>query len=136
MSQKFVRSLDTQGKEVSQSLMPHQQNPPEGPPPNYPQQAHYDAGPAGADPRGFGNFGSPPPQQQYGPGPGPYQQGGPGPYGPPQQGYYQQQPMYYQQAPPQQGGYYGNRPSGGAGEGICAGILGALACCCCLDFLF
>ncbi|TKA73979.1 hypothetical protein B0A55_05575 [Friedmanniomyces simplex] len=126
-------------------------NPPQGPPPSYPPQAHYDAGPAalsqGDDPRGFGGYGSPPPPQQYG-SPAPY---GPGPYGPPQQqgfgygpGPYQQQgqPMYYQQQQPYgqpgyppPGGQYDHR-GGGAGEGICAGILGAFACCCCLDMLF
>ncbi|KAK8206570.1 hypothetical protein M8818_004403 [Zalaria obscura] len=125
--------------------------PPTGPPPSYPQQpapAHYDAGPANAsyynqlsDPRAQqGYYGSPAPQG-YG-SPAPYQQGpyGPpqqqgyqqGPYGPPQQQgmYYQQQPMY---AP--QGGYYQQQQRGSSGEGICAGIMGALACCCCLDLL-
>ncbi|KAK3051412.1 hypothetical protein LTR09_007435 [Extremus antarcticus] len=112
---------------------------PDGPPPVYPQQAHYDAGPV--DPRGQsqGYYGSPPPQQYGQPAPyqqGPYQQG---PYGQPAPGYgpqYQQQPMYYQQQPPM--GYHDDRRGGGmgAGGGICAGIMGALACCCCLDVLF
>jgi hypothetical protein len=116
---------------------------PEGPPPSYPPQA-YDAGPYQQ-------------QQQYG-SPAP-PMGGPGPYGPPpaqndyyggqQQGYnqppmqYQQQPMYPQQGYPQQQGYppqgqyVDDRGRGGSsGSGICAGIMGALACCCCLDCLF
>jgi len=123
---------------------------PEGPPPSYPPQA-YDAGPYQQP----GAYGSPAPPM-----------GGPGPYGPPpngnqdyyggaggpQQGYnqppmqYQQQPMYPQQGYPQQGyppqgyppqGQYENdRGRGSSGSGICAGIMGALACCCCLDCLF
>jgi hypothetical protein len=71
--------------------------------------------------------------------------------GPPPQGYYGQQgPMYYQQQGPPQGYYADNRgqygpggygyqqPYGGgsAAEGVCAGLLGALACCCCLELLF
>jgi hypothetical protein len=110
---------------------------PEGPPPSYPPQA-YDAGPYQQP-----GYGSPAPPM-----------GGPGPYGPPpggqqdyyggqQQGYnqppmqYQQQPMYPQQGyPPPQGQYQDNRRGGSSGSGICAGIMGALACCCCLDCLF
>ena len=111
-------------------------NAPQGPPPSYiqqPQQA-YDGS---NDPRAQQNYyGSPAPQQQYG-SPAPYQQGGypqgqyqQGPYGPPPP----QQGMYYQQQPyGPQGGYYDNRGSG-AGSGLCAGLMGALACCCCLDF--
>ncbi|KAK0335736.1 hypothetical protein LTR91_019359 [Friedmanniomyces endolithicus] len=123
-------------------------NPPQGPPPSYPPQAHYDAGPAPlsqGDPRAFGGYGSPLPQPQESSFQAPY---GAGPYGgpPQQQGYgpgpYQQQgqPMYYQQQQQQQPygypppGQYGGR-GGGAGEGICAGLLGGLACCCCLDML-
>ncbi|RMY21389.1 hypothetical protein D0867_03385 [Hortaea werneckii] len=127
---------------------------PQGPPPGYiaspPPAMHYD------DPRGMemGGYGSPaPPGHPYGP-PAPYGSSpglyGPGPYGPPMQppGPYGQpppgQPMYYQQPPPggpyggpPPGGYYdGSSRRGGTGEGICAGILGALACCCCLDFIF
>ncbi|KAK5168793.1 uncharacterized protein LTR77_006102 [Saxophila tyrrhenica] len=72
------------------------QKAPEGPPPGYPQQAHFDAGPV--DPRSQNYYGSPPPQQYGSPSPygqpGPYQQG---PYGPPPgPGYgpqYQQQPI-------------------------------------------
>lgn len=77
-----------------------------------------------------------PPQQGYygGQPQGGYYGGPPGP----QQGYYGQpgpQGMYYQQQPVQ--GYYADRPGGsGSGGGICAGILGALACCCCLDMMF
>ncbi|MCJ1477478.1 hypothetical protein MMC13_006150 [Lambiella insularis] len=82
------------------------------------------------------------------------------PYGPPQpyygnnvgpmQGYGQPQGMYYGQPQGygygggygggygQQGGYYQDQRGyggGNAAEGICAGLFGALACCCCLDFL-
>ena len=108
---------------------------PDGPPPSYPPQA-YDAGPYQQP----GGYGSPPPM------------GGPGPYGPPpgqqdyyggqQQGYnqppmqYQQQPMYPQQGYPSQGQYQDDRGRGSSSSGICAGIMGALACCCCLDCLF
>lgn len=104
--------------------------------PSYPQQAAQGSAQdfygGQGDPRGQqGYYGSPPPQQQYGgyPQQGGYQQG---PYGPPQG----QQPMYYQQQGPYppQGGYQGQKNSGGGG--ICAGILGALACCCCLDAIF
>ncbi|KAK3724351.1 hypothetical protein LTR37_000975 [Vermiconidia calcicola] len=103
---------------------------PDGPPPTYPQQAHYDAGPV--DPRSQGYYGSPPPPNQYG-SPAPYQQGyGPppgGPYGPgPQYGgpYQQPPPMGYQQQPPM--GYYDQRGGrgAGAGGGICAGIMSGL----------
>ncbi|KAF2770392.1 LCM-domain-containing protein [Teratosphaeria nubilosa] len=133
-------------KEDQDAAMDTKYEPPAGPPPSYPQPA-YDAGPAaerGAAAQPY--YASPPPQQgQYG-APAPYQQQQPyqnvpgyppqqQPYG--QQPYgqpgYGQQPMGYypQQQPPP--GAYGGR-GGGAGEGICAGILGALACCCCLDF--
>ncbi|KAI9808859.1 MAG: hypothetical protein M1827_007182 [Pycnora praestabilis] len=123
---------------------------PQGAPPQYPAQTyqqpqHLDAGPMyppNPSP-------SPGPYYQSGP-PGPYdgqrqgygapQQG----YGPPQQGYYgggppQQQGMYYQQQPGQYGppGAYGGGAGGrgaGVGEGLCAGLLGLTACCCCLDF--
>ncbi|KAI4184907.1 MAG: hypothetical protein L6R41_004433 [Letrouitia leprolyta] len=106
-------------------------------PPQYPAQTHLDAGP----------YNPPPNQDYYGQNSNQaqsyYQQG------PPQQGYYGQQPpqpgygppqqgMYYQQqGPPPQGYYADDRGRGsGAGGGLCAGLLGALACCCCLDFLF
>ncbi|KAK4982537.1 hypothetical protein LTR66_009225 [Elasticomyces elasticus] len=126
---------------------------PEGPPPKYPQQppqAHYDAGPAnasyynGGDPRAQqGYYGSPAPQQYGSPAPfnqGPYgppqqqYQQGPGPYGGPQQGMQYQQQGPYGAQPGYQNGGRGGRYSGS--EGICAGIAGALACCCCLDCLF
>ena len=123
---------------------------PSGPPPTYPQQAHYDARPY--DSRGPA---SPPPQNQI----VPYQQyegyGGPGwQYGPPGQYGYPQQP--YNQGwggGPPPGGYYGGPPPGGMGyypqqpfgyeqpgphnstSGLFAGLLGLMACCCCLDFL-
>jgi len=136
--------------------------PPEGPPPSYPQPVHQDAGPYNSpgspfqgDPRGnngnyYGSpvpqnegYGSPTPQGYYGP-PAQYNGGGQGGfgYGGPQQ----QGPMQYQQQgygggyggpgyAPQ--GYYANQRGGpgGAGEGICAGLLAAMACCCCLDIL-
>ncbi|MCJ1439079.1 epithelial splicing regulatory protein [Xylographa pallens] len=112
-----------------------------------------------ADPRSGPQYpGSPAPNGQYGP-PQPYygnnnnnNGGGPMAVGP---GYGQPQGMYYGQPQQQQymyggppggggyggyggqgGGYYDQRGhGGGAGEGICAGLVGALACCCCLDFL-
>jgi len=108
---------------------------PDMPPPSYPAQ---DAGPY--YPPQQGGYGSPPPPM-----------GGPGPYGPPpgqdyyggQQAPYQQQPMQYQQQPmyqqqgyPPPGQYQDDRGRGSSGSGICAGIMGALACCCCLDCLF
>ncbi|KAL8666157.1 MAG: hypothetical protein Q9202_001664 [Teloschistes flavicans] len=108
----------------------------DAPPPQYPPQTHLDAGPYNAPPANQDYYGG---NQQT----QPYNQ-----QGPPQQGYYgqqqpgygppQQQGMYYQQGPPPQG-YYDDgrgRGSGGAGGGLCAGLLGAMACCCCLDFLF
>ncbi|MCJ1449167.1 MAG: hypothetical protein MMC23_009686 [Stictis urceolatum] len=127
--------------------------------PSYtPSQAHL-------DPRGEGNYNSPHPGGFQSPMPpqGYNSYHSAGPYGPPvpQQGYYgppgPQQGMYY--GPPQggpgsygpygpgpQGPYYGGPGQGyrgygqyerdrGAGEGVCAGIFGALACCCCLDLL-
>ncbi|KAI4731820.1 hypothetical protein E4T49_00094 [Aureobasidium sp. EXF-10728] len=89
----------------------------------YPPQQGY-ASPTPDPNRGF----MPPGQQQgYPPQGYPQQQGYP-----PQQG----QPMYYQQQgyPPPQG-YVQQQQGSGAG-GICAGVLSALACCCCLDILF
>lgn len=115
--------------------------PPDGAPPQYPNQVHHDAGPyyppnsASPGPGQFPQQGLYQNEGYYGPPQGAYQQG---PwqqqqqyYGPPQQ------QMYYQQGPPP-GGYYDDRGRGGGGAagGICAGLLGALACCCCLDFLF
>ncbi|EEP82308.1 predicted protein [Uncinocarpus reesii 1704] len=94
-------------------------------PPAYPAPAHTgNYPPQGAAQDFYGGQ-----QPQY----PPQQQG----YYPPQQGY-PQQGMYYgpqggQQ--PQQGYYVDDRRSG-MGTGICAGILGALACCCCLDIIF
>ena len=95
-------------------------------------------------------YGSPPPQGYYGgpgpmPGPmmmqpggtyyGPPQPGGPGGYGP--QGQWAAAPGGY--GPPQGGGMYyqdrGYYERRDGKEGICAGIFGALACCCCLDAL-
>ncbi|EKV08928.1 UV-induced protein uvi15 [Penicillium digitatum] len=122
-------------------------NKPTSPPPSYPAQVH-NAGPyhqqqPGQSPGAANDYYGGQPQQQ---GYYPPQQG----YGQPQQnqqGYYPQgqQPMYYspqQQVqgypPQQQQGYYADargRSDGGAG-GICAGIMAAMACCCCLDILF
>ncbi|KAK4498476.1 hypothetical protein PRZ48_011134 [Zasmidium cellare] len=107
---------------------------PTGPPPGYPQQpqqAHYDAGPAG-DPRGAadGYYGSPPPGQYGQPmyGQQPYGQPGYPPQGyPPQGGPYQQQPMMYQQGPPP-GAYDDQRGAAGGGAGgCCRGLDSALS---------
>jgi hypothetical protein len=114
-------------------------------PPSYPQPAHHDAGP-------YYGPGAPP-QQSFSPAPGQNMYGPPQQYGPPgsQQGYYgsgppppggyygggpgPQQQMNY--GPPMQGGpgYYqgGQKPNGIARGGFCAALIGALACCCCLD---
>ncbi|RDI79774.1 hypothetical protein Vi05172_g10285 [Venturia inaequalis] len=93
----------------------------QAPPPQYPQQAHYDAGPAqpynnqqGAAADYYGGQQQQQPQQQQ-----QYQQGGYPQQGhyPPQQGYpqQQQQGMYYQQQP--QGGYYGDSRGGRGNTG-------------------
>ncbi|OJJ50037.1 hypothetical protein ASPZODRAFT_128627 [Penicilliopsis zonata CBS 506.65] len=120
---------------------------PEGAPPSYPQPIHdpnaYQGTPVNSPPPGqeYYNQNGYYPPNQYGqpqPGYGPPQPG----YGPPQ-GYGAPPPqgMYYQQQgyPPPQQGYYaddrGDRGMG-AGGGICAGIMAAMACCCCLDILF
>ncbi|GAW20147.1 hypothetical protein ANO14919_096440 [Xylariales sp. No.14919] len=108
--------------------------------PQAPQAAYHQQQPYGGDPNYPG----------YAPGPnmGYYQQQQqqPGGYPPQQQGgYYPPQgPGYY---PPQQGGYYppqggyyqqqDNRGFAGGATGGCLGaLLGAFACCCCLDLLF
>jgi len=145
--------------------MSNKYNPPSGPPPTYPPQIHHDAGPYYESQHGPGSpppsgspyntnnqqvgpynaraqdyqvqgyYGGPEQEQVYSenqPPPGGY-------YGAPQGGYYNQPqgPMYYQQQPP--AGYYANNrgygQGGSAAEGMCAGLLGALACCCCLDML-
>ncbi|EER26686.1 hypothetical protein D8B26_002913 [Coccidioides posadasii str. Silveira] len=97
------------------------------PPPAYPPPAHtgnYPPQGASQDYYGGQQPQYPPPQQGY--------------YPPPQQGY-PQQGMYYgppqQGYPPPQGQYVEDRRKD-MGTGICAGILGALACCCCLDIIF
>ena len=97
--------------------------------PNYPPQSYQ--GPGSPPPQGGyyeqdrGYYNGPPQGMNYGP-PGPQyggpQYGQPGPY---QQGPYPQQPMYVE-----------DRRGGGTAGGICAGLAGALACCCCLDCLF
>ncbi|KAI0899698.1 hypothetical protein F4806DRAFT_453576 [Annulohypoxylon nitens] len=83
--------------------------------------------------------GYPPQQPGYGPPPnmGYYQQGPP-PQGQYQGGYYgppQGQQGYYQQGYPPQGQYQHQQSSSGA-DGCLGVLLGALACCCCLDCLF
>lgn len=124
-------------------------------PPSYPKPVHQDAGPyhgpGSPPPQNFSPAPSGAPHQQY------YQQGGAQQdyygNGPPAGGYYgggpQHQMIYGPQHQMNYGpqtqhvgpGYYPNnighgRKSGGMGGGICAGIMGALACCCCLDFIF
>ncbi|KAI0393183.1 hypothetical protein F5Y17DRAFT_459178 [Xylariaceae sp. FL0594] len=110
----------------------------DAPPPSYnqggpqPPQAAYHQQSYG-DPNQYPGGYAPTPNMSY--------QQQQGPYGPPQQGGYyppqQQQGPY----PPQQGGYY--PPQGGyyqeqdrGGSGCMGALLGALACCCCLDILF
>jgi hypothetical protein len=123
--------------------------PPTGPPPAQPPQVHHDAGPYYPPQDGMTDNRGPasnyPPQNSngyYGPpqgwNQGPPPQGGPWPpqgqqpyayYGAPQQG------MYYQQGPPV--GYVDDgRGRSSGGSGFCGALLGALACCCCLDMLF
>ncbi|KAL9055630.1 MAG: hypothetical protein Q9162_003440 [Coniocarpon cinnabarinum] len=103
-------------------------------------------------------YGSPEPIQSAHPAGfyGPYSQPQPQDWQQAQRGGFYPQPYYYPQAQPmygppgqpmmygpQPGGpYYGQPPPGqygtrrsGAGEGIFAGLLAALAACCCLDFL-
>ncbi|KAI9736692.1 MAG: hypothetical protein M1834_000896 [Cirrosporium novae-zelandiae] len=131
---------------------PNAQNYNNGPSPS-PSPAPYGP-PAVINDPSKGPYGAPVPydqqqQQQYPQGPPPQ-----GYYGQPPQGqegmYYGQQQQPYGQQPPygqQQpyggqpyGGYYGQQEQrqrgNGATDGLCAGLLGALACCCCLDFLF
>lgn len=59
-------------------------------------------------------------------------------YQPPPQGYPPQQGAYYQQGGyPQQGYYQQPQQQSSSGRDGCLGALvGALACCCCLDILF
>ncbi|KAI1658524.1 hypothetical protein F4813DRAFT_51805 [Daldinia decipiens] len=95
------------------------------PPPQAPQ-ASYQQGPYGAPQQPYYqqqpgmNYGQPPPQGGY----------PAGPYPPQQQGYYQQ-PGY---AP--QGQYQNQQQQGDSRDGCLGMLLGALACCCCLDCLF
>ncbi|KAJ5575341.1 hypothetical protein N7450_009240 [Penicillium hetheringtonii] len=104
---------------------------------------------------------SPPPSYQHPAYSGNFQQNAPSPSpgaaneyygGQPQGGYYQQGyppqqqgvvttvkvPMQYPQQgyPPQQYQQRGQHSGGSGAGGICAGIMAALACCCCLDILF
>ncbi|KAI0111912.1 hypothetical protein F4814DRAFT_372051 [Daldinia grandis] len=99
------------------------------PPPQAPQ-ASYQQGPYGAPQQPYYqqqpgmNYGQPPPQ-------GGYPQG---PYPPQQQ---QQQQGYYQQPGQAPQGQYQNQPQqSGSRDGCLGMLLGALACCCCLDCLF
>jgi hypothetical protein len=138
--------LDRQHK-----LTPRTQDAPSGPPPNYSAPANHSGGGEAAS--YYGNSSSAPaaPQNSYYPPQQGYSSPAPDPnrgFMPPQQGYPPQQggyppqgyppqggqPMYYQQQgyPPPQG--YVQQES--AAGGICAGVLSALACCCCLDILF
>ena len=131
-----------------------------GPGPAMPSPAAHGALHDPRDPSQNPYFGSPPPQHGYGPQSPPppqgYYGGGNGQmqgpmqpggmyYGPPQQGPGGYGPQGQWSAPP---GGYGPPPQGGmyyqdrgyhdrrdGKEGICAGIFGALACCCCLDAL-
>ncbi|KAI0848309.1 hypothetical protein F5Y00DRAFT_238826 [Daldinia vernicosa] len=96
-----------------------------GPPPQAPQAA-YQQEPYGAPQQPYYqqqpgmNYGQPPPQGGY----------PAGPYPPQQQGYYPQ-PGYAPQ------GQYQNQPQQSSSKDGCLGaLLGALACCCCLDCLF
>lgn len=120
--------------------MAYQQNPYKttGDPqyPSSPPPVHTDAGPVAPYQQNAQMTNWDQPNPQFNPG---WQNQPPpagGYYGPP----YPQQPMYYQQPGygPPYGAYddrgYG-RPGPSAGEGFCAAMLAALACCCCLDFL-
>ncbi|KAI9786551.1 MAG: hypothetical protein M1816_007875 [Peltula sp. TS41687] len=117
------------------------------PPPTYPQGVytpqHQDAGPypppqpANADYYGNPAMTASPHYAHVQPAQPAYQA--------PQQDYYGQQPpqqpgqgMYYQQPPPGAApGHFAGGQSGRRGnDGLCAAVLGALACCCCLDFIF
>jgi len=103
------------------AVSPYQGN--GGYPPNMNQQngGYYAPGPQMGyqqQPQGYGPQGGYYGQQQY----PPQGYGQQGPYGPQGGGYYG----------PNQGGYY-NDNRGGVGTGMMGGLLGALACCCCLD---
>lgn len=88
--------------------------PPQGPPYGHdPNAQNYQANPN----MGYYQQG-PPPQGQY-----------PGAPYPPQQGYYPQQGY-------PQGQYQQQQQRGSGAEGCLGVLLGALACCCCLDCLF
>jgi len=147
MSNKFVCAISfSHYTSKLTSFLPQDAPPPSYPPPTHngspaPGATDYYQQPYGSSPSPspapYGSqqlyaqpaYGAQPQQQ-----PQPYyQQQQQGPYGPPQGGM-----MYGQQPPPPQG-YYANgrgQKQGGAGEGLCAGLLGLAACCCCLDFLF
>lgn len=104
-------------------------------PPAYPPQSYNQGpGPYGGDPNQQAyyqsnpnmGYGSPPPPGQGGYYPPQQQQGGY--YPPPQQGY-----------PPPQQGYYAQpqqQQSKSGRDGCLGALVGALACCCCLDCLF
>jgi len=105
-----------------------QQQHPYGSPSPGPQQQYGFYGPTGGNPNYNGNG---PYNNQYQYNQGGQQGGYPGGYGAPPPGMYYQ----YQQGPPP-GGYYHDDRRGGTGTDVCAGLFGALACCCCLDALF
>ncbi|KAI1269006.1 hypothetical protein F5Y18DRAFT_173976 [Xylariaceae sp. FL1019] len=119
------------------------------PPPNYPggpspqspaptHQQPYQGNPnyPGYQQGGMMNYNQAPQNQGFYP---PDQQRG---YGPPQGGYnqgpYYQQPGPYQQGPyyQQQPGYYPPQQRDNGSSGCLGFLLGSLACCCCLDFIF
>ncbi|CAJ2513584.1 Uu.00g017030.m01.CDS01 [Anthostomella pinea] len=110
------------------------QPPPYGVAPQHPQAA-YQGGYPQQQPQG--PYGGGPPNQggyyQGNPNMGYHQQqqGPPQGYYPPQQGYYPPQQGGY---PPPQGYYPQQRQSNS--DGCMGALLGALACCCCLDCLF
>jgi len=114
--------------------MSHNDKPPAYPPASYDQnQGPYGGGPpqGGYHAQGNMGYGSPPPPGQGG-------------YYPPQQGGYppQQQGGYYQGQqggyPPPQQGYYAQpqQQQSSSKDGCLGALLGAMACCCCLDCLF
>lgn len=121
---------------------------PASPAPNFNNQVgpynNYNNGPLVAPDPTYGGYYNNNPQGPYGPPAQGYYGPGPAPggyYGQPQQMHYGQQPQPgypgYGYGPQPQYGYYADQRGGpSAGEGICAGLLGALACCCCLDLLF
>ncbi|KAI2637077.1 hypothetical protein GGS26DRAFT_470276 [Hypomontagnella submonticulosa] len=95
-----------------------------GAPPQHPQPSYQ----GGYPPQQQGPYGDPNQHYQQNPGMG-YYPPGQGP--PPQGGYYPPQQGY----PPHQGQYQQPQERGGS-DGCLGFLVGALACCCCLDCLF